>query len=167
MEEGLDTGPVYAMRQLTSVRRRLPPICMSSLRHWRPRCSLPWSPGLPQAHCAATPQPDEGVTYARKLARGEGRLDFAEPADMIERRLRALNPAPGCWCEARGERLGLLAGRVVAAAGVPGTIVALPLTDRLRRRGIAVTQVQRAGKRPMSPDELQRGFALPVGTVLG
>ncbi len=84
--------------------------------------------GLAVGSLPATQQPGDGVTYAGKLARGEGRLDFAEPADMIERRLRALNPAPGCWCETRGERLGLLAGRVVAASGEPGTIVALPLT---------------------------------------
>ena len=84
--------------------------------------------GIAAGTLPATPQPEDGVTYARKLARDEGRLAFTEPADLIERRLRALNPAPGCWCEARGERLGLLSGRVVAGAGAPGTIVALPLT---------------------------------------
>ncbi len=97
----------------------------------------------------------------------EGRLDFTEPAELIERRLRALNPAPGCWCEARGERLGLLAGSVVAGSGAPGTVLALPLTIACGEEALAVTQVQRAGKRPMTPDELQRGFALPVGTRLG
>ena len=124
--------------------------------------------GLAEGTLPATPQPEGGRTYARKLARDEGRLDFAEPADLIERRLRALNPAPGCWCEARGERLGLLPARVVGAIRrQPGTIVALPLTVACGDGAIAVTQVQRAGKRPMTPDELQRGFALPVGTVLG
>ena len=92
--------------------------------------------GLAAGTLPAVPQPEAGVTYARKLAREEGRLDFAEPADVIERRLRALNPAPGCWCEARGERLGLLAGR-----------------GRRRRRRA------RHGHRPAADRRLRRGRA--------
>ena len=121
--------------------------------------------GIAAGSLPATPQPEEGVTYAHKLTRAEGRLDFTSPP-TIERRLRALNPAPGCWCEARGERLTLLSGRVVAGAGEPGRC--RPAADRRLRHGcIGVTPVQRAGKRPMPPDELQRGFALPLGTRLG
>ena len=110
----------------------------------------------------AVPQPEAGVTYARKLAREEGRIDFGEPAVLIERRLRALNPAPGCWCEARGERLALLAGEVVDGAGPPGTVLALPLTVACGDDALSLNRVQRAGKRPMTTDELQRGFPLPV-----
>ena len=167
MEEGLDTGPVYAMRPLP-----IGPTTTAPELHARlARLAAEMIPGVVAGIAAgtlpATPQPEDGVTYARKLARDEGRLAFIEPADLIERRLRALNPAPGCWCEARGERLGLLSGRVVAGAGAPGTIMALPLTVACGTDAIEVTQVQRAGKRPMPPDELQRGFALPVGSVLG
>ena len=86
---------------------------------------------------------------------------------MIERKLRALNPAPGCWCEAGGERLSLLSGRVVAGSGMPGEIVALPLTIACGSDALEITQVQRAGRRPMTPEELQRGFPLPLGTRLG
>ena len=123
--------------------------------------------GIAAGVIVAEPQLAAGVTYARKLAQEEGRIDFTEPATQAERRLRALNPAPGCWCEAKGERLGLLAGSVVAGRGAPGTVLALPLTIACGQDALAVTQVQRAGKRPMTADELQRGFALPVGTRLG
>ena len=167
MEEGLDTGPVYATQPL--------PICpttTSAQLHERlAALAAEMVPsvvqGIAVGALAAVPQPEAGVTYARKLARDEGRLSFAEPAELVERRLRALNPAPGCWCEARGERLSLLAGRVVAASGAPGTVIALPLTIACGSDAVAITQVQRAGRRPMPADELQRGFALPLGTVLG
>jgi len=166
MEEGLDTGPVYAMRPLP-----IGPATTAAELHERlSDMAAEMIPGvvadLASGALTATAQPEDGATYARKLARDEGRLVFAEPADLIERRLRALNPAPGCWCEARGERLGLLAGRVVAETGAPGTVVALPLTIACGSGALQVTQLQRAGKRPMTPDELQRGFSLPVGTVL-
>ena len=167
MEEGLDIGPVYATQPL--------PICpttTSAQLHERlAALAAEMVPsvvqGIAVGALAAVPQPEAGVTYARKLARDEGRLSFAEPAELVERRLRALNPAPGCWCEARGERLSLLAGRVVAASDAPGTVIALPLTIACGSGAVAITQVQRAGRRPMPADELQRGFALPLGTVLG
>ena len=167
MEEGLDIGPVYATQPL--------PICpttTSAQLHERlAALAAEMVPsvvqGIAVGALAAVPQPEAGVTYARKLARDEGRLSFAEPAELVERRLRALNPAPGCWCEARGERLSLLAGRVVAASDAPGTVIALPLTIACGSGAVAITQVQRAGRRPMSAEELQRGFALPLGTVLG
>ena len=167
MEEGLDTGPVYAMWPLpigpsttaTELHQRLAALAAETITGV--------VEGIAAGSLRAEPQPEAGITYARKLERMEGRLDFTEPAELIERRLRALNPAPGCWCEARGERLGLLASSVVAGTGAPGTVLALPLTIACGQDALAITQVQRAGKRPMTADELQRGFALPVGTRLG
>ena len=166
MEEGLDTGPVYAMRATpigprttaTELHGRLAALAAAML------------PELVAGIAAGTLPPrlqaEAGATYARKLAREEGRIDFHEPAAQIDRRLRALNPAPGCWCAARGERLALLAGMPVAGGGPPGTVLALPLTIACGEGALEVTRVQRAGRRPMTPDELQRGFPLPVGTRL-
>jgi methionyl-tRNA formyltransferase len=167
MEEGLDTGSIYAMRRLP-----IGPTTTATALHERlAALASEMIPGVVEGIAAGTlravPQPEDRVTYAHKLAREEGRIDFTEPAAQVERRLRALNPAPGCWCEAKGERLGLLAGSVLAGRGAPGTVLALPLTIACGQDALAVGQVQRAGKRPMTADELQRGFALPVGTRLG
>jgi methionyl-tRNA formyltransferase len=167
MEEGLDTGPVYAMRPVPLGSRATAPEMHERLAILAATMLPEVVVGIATGTLSAVPQPEAGVTYARKLAREEGRIDFAEPAAMIERRLRALNPAPGCWCEAKHERLGLLAGEVVDESGEPGTIIALPLTVACGDGALAVAQVQRAGKRAMTPDELQRGFPLPVGTRLG
>ena len=61
----------------------------------------------------AQPSPPElsrsdGVTYAAKIAKAEARIDWARPADQIERQVRAFAPAPGAWFEANGERIKLL-----------------------------------------------------------
>ena len=166
MEEGLDTGPVYAMRPLPIGPDATAPGLHERLAALAAEMLPDTVQGIASGTLPAVPQPEAGVIYARKLTREEGRIDFTEPAAAIERRLRALNPAPGCWCEAKGERLGLLAGEPVDGSGDPGTILALPLTVACGEGVLAITRVQRAGKRPMTPDELQRGFPLPMGTRL-
>ena len=166
MEEGLDTGPVFAMRSLpidaatgaSELHERLAGLAAEML----PEVVA----GIAGGRLTATPQPSEGVVYAHKLTRTEGRLDFTLPAVEVERRLRALNPAPGTWCEAKGERLTLLAADVVPETGEPGTVIALPLTIACGMDALRVTLAQRAGRRALAPDELQRGFAIPLGTRL-
>ncbi|MFO1068150.1 MAG: methionyl-tRNA formyltransferase [Geminicoccaceae bacterium] len=167
MEAGLDTGPVLAMQAIPigpgddapALHERLAALAAGMLPEVVDR--------LLAGTAVATPQPAEGATYARKLRKEEGRVDFALPAEAVERMLRALNPRPGCWCDARGERLALLAGEVVDGTGEPGTVIGLPLTVACGQRALRLTRVQRAGRRPVSADELQRGFPLPVGTRLG
>ena len=112
--------------------------------------------------------PRTGVTYARKLAREEGRLDFAEPAEALERRAARAEPVPRLLVRGARRAAGPAGGRVVAGgAASPGTVIGLPLTVACGEAALEVTLVQRAGRRPMTPDELQRGFPLPVGTRLG
>jgi methionyl-tRNA formyltransferase len=166
MEEGLDTGPVLAQRAVPIGPSTTAPELHERLARLAAEILPDVIEELAAGTATATPQPTEGVTYAPKLARDEGRLDFTEPAELIERRLRALNPSPGCWCEALGERLLLLAGEVVPHPGEPGTVVEPPLVVACGQGAIAVRRVQRAGRKPMSPEELQRGFPLPPGTRL-
>ena len=116
------------------------------------------------------PQPDEGVTYAVKLDKAEGRLDWRQPAESLERQLRALNPWPGCWTEFQGQRLRVLGGEVVtgpAARGVPGEVLDEQLTVACGAGALRLTRVQRAGGRPLTSAEFLRGFAMPPGSRLG
>jgi methionyl-tRNA formyltransferase len=167
MEPGLDTGPVHLMQPTPigpddttrTVHDRLAAMAATLL------------PGLIEAIAAGTavavPQPAAGVTYAQKITKDEGRLDLSKPAQEVERHLRALNPWPGSWVAAGEERLLLLEGEVVEGAGPPGTIIAAPLTIACGEGAFRVSRLQRAGRKPMTPDELLRGFRLPVGSRLG
>jgi methionyl-tRNA formyltransferase len=60
----------------------------------------------------------------------------------------------------------LLAGEVVDGTGEPGTVIGLPLTVACGERALRATLVQRAGRRAMAPDALQRGFPIPAGARL-
>jgi methionyl-tRNA formyltransferase len=167
MEEGLDTGPVYAMRPTPIGPRTTAPELHDRLAALAAEMAPEVLDGIAAGTLVPVPQPEEGVTYAAKLRRDEGELDLAEPATLIERRLRALNPWPGRHTVFGGERLSLLEGEVVEGRGEPGTVIGLPLTIACGEGALRVTRVQRAGRRSMSPEELQRGFPIPVGSRLG
>jgi methionyl-tRNA formyltransferase len=112
------------------------------------------------------PQPDSGATYAAKVAKEEARIDWTQPALAIERQVRAFAPAPGVWLEAAGERIKLLAAEVGEGSGRPGEVMDDRLTIAAGGGTIAPVLVQRAGRAPMSPHEMLRGFAIPAGTIL-
>jgi methionyl-tRNA formyltransferase len=167
MEEGLDTGPVLAMRSLPIGPRTTADELHDGLAALAVEMLPDVLAGLKAGTLRATPQPAEGVTYATKIRKEEGRLDLSRPALELDRQIRALSPTPGCFCEIRGERLILLEAEPVDAAGAPGSVIALPLTIACGTGALRVLRVQRAGRKPMAAAELQRGFAIPVGTRLG
>ncbi len=109
-------------------------------------------------------QPEDGITYAAKLDKDEGRLDWTQSAQDLHRKIRALNPWPGVWCELGGERFKILEACAIDGSGSPGLVVDTPLVVACGVGALALTKVQRAGKAPMLADELVRGFALPVGS---
>jgi methionyl-tRNA formyltransferase len=112
------------------------------------------------------PQPEEGVTYAAKVRKEEARIDWSRSAAEIERQVRAFAPVPGAWFEANGERVKILEAAIGDDGGKPGEVLDEALTIATGDASIRPQRVQRAGRGPMSPAELLRGFALPPGTIL-
>ncbi|MDE2277319.1 MAG: methionyl-tRNA formyltransferase, partial [Burkholderiales bacterium] len=120
MDTGLDTGALLAAQALpigpgdtsATLHARLAALgadlvvqALARLRH---------------AAWPAQPQPGEGVTYAHKIEKAESAIDWRLPAAVIERRLRAFDPFPGCTAELGGAPVKVWRGRVVAGAGTPG-----------------------------------------------
>jgi methionyl-tRNA formyltransferase len=119
-----------------------------------------------------TPQPETGITYARKLSRDEARLDWRAPADRLERQVRAFDPWPGAYfmlgAGPATERVRVLAAELARHAGseIPGTVLDDRLSVACGEGALRPTRVQRAGRAPMETAALLRGFAIPPGTVL-
>ncbi len=114
----------------------------------------------------ATPQPDEGVTYAQKIDKAETRLDWRKPAAELERTVRAF--APLAWFDLPGgkERLRVIGAELFDVEGAPGTVLDDRLTIACGRGALRPLVVQRGGKAAMPVDAFLRGFALARGTVL-
>jgi len=166
MEAGLDTGPML-LRQALAIDRRNAQDLHDRLAELGAAMIDQALQGLAAGALSATPQPAEGVTYADKIDKAEGRLDWREAAEALERRVRAFTPWPGAFFEMPGgERVKVLAAEPVAGTGRPGAV----LDDQGRiacgTGALRLVTVQRAGRAPMAVDAFLRGFALPAGTLL-
>lgn len=163
MEAGLDTGPMLMRGELPIGRRTVGELTEDLARLG---ASLICDYLADPASCPPEPQPEDGATYAAKIDKAEARIDWTRPAIAIERQVRAFAPAPGAWFEASGERIKLLAAELADGDAPPGTVLDDCLTIACGDGALTPTLVQRAGKAPMPPADLLRGFAIPPGTHL-
>ena len=113
------------------------------------------------------PQPADGVTYAPKLEREHGRLDWTQDAAALDRRVRAFDPWPGTFTTLDGAVLKVLAAVPAAGSGPPGTVLDGTLTVACGTGALRLTRVQAPGRAAMDAAAFLRGRAVPAGTVLG
>jgi methionyl-tRNA formyltransferase len=164
METGLDTGPVYARGEQPIGPRTTAEELHRSLALLAAELLLPTLAGIVDGSLIPVPQPEAGVTYAEKLQRDEGRLDFARPAAVLERMVRALEPRPGAFAMLNGERIAVRAASVVEGGGEPGEVVAAPVVVACGENALRLDVLQRPGKKAMPAQDLLRGWPVPVGT---
>jgi methionyl-tRNA formyltransferase len=161
MDEGLDTGPML-MRHTVDIREKNAGQVMEEIANLGARLLVQWL-GSP---APAEPQPIAGATYASKIEKAETRIDWSRSAAEIERQVRAFAPSPGAWFEANCERIKLLAAELIDGSGKSGEVLDDELTIASGTGAIRPLKVQRAGRAPMSPEELLRGFQVPEGIIL-
>jgi methionyl-tRNA formyltransferase len=163
MERGLDTGAVL-LRRGTAVDKKSAGALTEELARLGAAMMVEVLSRL--GEIVAEPQPEDGITYARKIEKHEARLDFTRSAVDVERQVRAFAPVPGAFFEHEGERIKIHAATVVEEGGTPGTVLDGALTIACGEGALAPALVQRAGRAPMTPQELLRGFAIAPGTKL-
>jgi methionyl-tRNA formyltransferase len=115
------------------------------------------------------PQPADGVTYAAKIDKAEAAIDWSQPAEVIARRVRAFDPAPGATAKMRGETIKVWRASALQGRGsvAPGTVVSVDA----RGIGVAcsdgsrleITELQRAGGKRLPAADFLRGFAIEPG----
>jgi methionyl-tRNA formyltransferase len=114
-------------------------------------------------------QPAGGVTYAHKIEKAEAAVDWSQPADAIERRLRAFDPFPGATARIAGETVKLWRARALLqgrGSVEPGTVVALDehgIGVACGQGRLEVTELQRAGGKRLPAADFLRGFPLQPG----
>jgi methionyl-tRNA formyltransferase len=164
MEEGLDTGPMLLREAVPLNARSTTPELHDALAAIGARLILRALDEAPPE----TPQPERGVTYAAKLSKADGLLDWSQPAAALDARVRAMNPWPGAYFPHAGEMLRVLAAEPAGGAGAPGTVLAGPgLVVACGSGALRLTRLQRPGRAAMDADALLRGYAMPAGTKLG
>ena len=176
MEKGLDTGPILlseivpidADETAGSLHDRLSHIGADML----PRALA----ALDRGSLQATPQAEEGVTYAEKITSAEARIDWARPAATVDCHIRGLSPVPGAWFEAAPRpgakdepvRCKALMSSLTQGDGAPGTVLSTEngLTVACGEGAVRLTSLQRAGRGVQGADEFLRGFPLAAGEML-
>jgi methionyl-tRNA formyltransferase len=164
MEEGLDTGPVL-MAERTVIARKTYGELHDELSRLGADLMARALAAMGRGSLVEHPQPDEGATYARKIAKDEARIDWNRPARELDCLIRGLSPVPGAWSELNGERLKILFCEPVAGSGRPGTALDDALTIACGEGALRLLRVQRAGKSVMEAKDLLRGFPVARGAT--
>jgi methionyl-tRNA formyltransferase len=166
MDEGLDTGPVLSTWKTSIDDATTTGDLQQRLSSAGARLMVDTVGALAAGTASLTPQPNEGITYARKILPTETRIDWTRPASEVLRFIHGLNPAPGAWTMHGETRLRILRASRVIANGEPGTILAEPLRIACGEGAIDILELQRAGRGAQDAIEFARGYPLATGTRL-
>ena len=177
MDQGLDTGPILLQRRIAITPAHTGGSLNEELAALAAAALIEALQGLRAGTLAPRAQPAQGATYAPKIEKTEARIDWKVDVGQIERQVRAFNPSPVAETLLGGEQLRICAAHVsgdnvpekLTKSVDPGVIVAVQDESIIVRCGhgyLAVTRVQRPGRRPVSARDYALGLSL-VGRQLG
>jgi methionyl-tRNA formyltransferase len=163
MDAGLDTGPMLLAEAVPIPSHATAALLHDVLADLGARLILRALDENP----TPIPQPNEGATYAPRLTRDDGRIDWSRDAEAIDRQVRAFDPWPGTFTRLGDTVLKVLTAKPEPRQGAPG----MALDDRLLvacgRGALRLSRVQLAGRGPLDAATFLRGHPVPVGTPLG
>ena len=162
MEEGPDTGPMLLAEAAPISPTTTTPELHDALAGLGARLILRALAEDP----ALEPQPAEGVTYAPKLTKEDGRLVWAQPAEALEQCIRALNPWPGTFFMLKGEAIRVSAAAPEAGEGTPGEALDDAGLIACGQGAVRLRRLQRPGRAAMAAEAFLRGLPIPAGTRL-
>ena len=163
MDAGLDTGPMLLRKSVPITQKTTTATLHDALAAIGADLIL-------QAVTSTPPpvrQAEADATYAPKLSREDGRIDWSKSAAVIDRQIRAFDPWPGTFTTLAGIPLKILAAQPAEGFGQPGTVLAANLAVACGTGAVRLTKIQLPGRGALEADAFLRGHAVPSGTVLG
>jgi methionyl-tRNA formyltransferase len=163
MDVGLDTGPV-ALTQFIEIDNDMTAGALHNrLMKTGAALMVEAMAKLEAGALPLTPQAEIGATYAKKIDKGETRIDWSRSAREVHNHVRGLSPNPGSWCEmeigGKLERVKILRTFVSDGSGAVGEIL-----DGLKiacgQGAVSIAELQRAGGKPLTATDFLRGAAL-------
>ena len=159
MYDGLDTGDILLRRTIDILLADTGGSLHDRLAQIAPEALLESLQMLEKNSAPRVAQDDAQATSAPKLKREHGRIDWSEPAEVIERKIRAFNPWPGAFMKLGSQNLKIFSVSVVDLSGKPGEILKSEngLVIAAGKGALLLGEVQLEGKRKMSAVEFLRG----------
>ena len=159
MDEGLDTGDILLQRSVEILPNDTGGSLHDRLAQMAPEALLESLRLLSAGNAPRIPQDNARATYAPKLKREHGLIDWSESAEAIERKIRAYNPWPGAFMKVDRQNLKVFSASVVDLTGQPGEVLRSDkdLVVATGKGALSLAEVQLEGKRRMSAAEFLRG----------
>lgn len=169
MDAGLDTGPMLTQRSLPLEPDETAQTLHDKLSQLGADLLIDTLPAYLRGDITPQPQDDALATFAPRIDKAEGRIDWSESAALIERTVRAFTPWPGTFTDWNGKQLKILSGRVEDGTAEPGQVVAHNSSIAIGTGNglFAPAQVQLQGKNAVNVDDFARGYGDFVGSRLG
>lgn len=170
MDEGLDTGPVGLIEEMPIG----PDMTSGELHDAMMRVGADLMgralAALDRGSLHFSPQPEDGVTYARKIEKAEARIDWTRPAAEVHNHIRGLSPFPGAWFEldlgGKPVRVKVLRSTLASGSGTAGTVIGDDLTIACGDGAVRLVSVQREGKGAMDAAAFLRGTGSLIGKAV-
>jgi methionyl-tRNA formyltransferase len=106
------------------------------------------------------------ATYAKKIDKGETKINWRLDADKVLSHIHGLSPKPGAWFEYKKERFKVLRVKITKLKGVPGLVIEKNLTVGCRSNSIQILELQRQGKNKQTTKEFLLGKKISIGSIL-
>lgn len=167
MDAGMDTGDMLLKKKIKIGPKSTAQTVFDEMAALGGEVLLEGLKMLEEGRLIPQKQPEEGITYAPKIAKEEGLLSFDTTAAELDCKIRGLTPWPGAWFFHNGERISVIDAEPVElnAGTKPGTVCKGPVIA-CAQGGLKLNVLRRDGKKALPAEEFLRGYELPDGTVL-
>jgi len=174
-DEGMDTGPVVAQRREPVLPKDTATVLTERLFHLGAELLVESLPAWEADRITPVPQDEGQASNTRLYTKADGEMDWALPARVLERRLKAFDAWPGCHTRWKGKGLRILEGAVVqgeTVGHVPGDVIPMPgMADPpvavvTGEGALGLVRLQLDGRRPQSAPEFLRGYHDFIGSRL-
>ena len=161
MDEGLDTGDILLQHKIDILPTDTGGLLHGRIAQIAPEALLDSLRMIAKGSAPRIRQDKTLATYAPKLSRNDGVIDWSEPAEAIARKIRAFNPWPGALMKLAGRNLKIFSAAIVDLSGKPGKILRgeKELVIAAGKGALSLSEVQLEGKRRMTIEEFLRGHA--------
>ena len=173
MDAGLDTGPILSQERTTIFDPDDAQTLHDRLAHLGAKLLLETIPGYIAGQIKPSPQPEAPVSYARKITKSDGQVDWTRPARDLWNQVRGLVPWPGCFTftqEPNHSLLKIWLAEVAAASGAPGEIISADkrgIVVGCGEQALNILMLQREGARRLTPQQFLAGTVLRAGQRFG
>ena len=173
MDEGLDTGPILFQEEVPILKDETAGQLHDRLAQKAGELIIGSLNQMTEKSIKERPQDHSNATYAPKIEKNMGLVDWKQPAVKISAMIRAMDPRPGAYTPLQGKEIKLFSSRVKdedRLEVVPGRIVRDGQGSLLVETGkgvLEVGEIQYPGKKRLASQDFLRGFSLPEGTVFG